>query len=100
MMLGWGLICTQAWLNMSVMSEACVIFPTSGAFIDHAARFLDPALAFALGKSTSLSSCIDILIPRQVHVNGSRGIPRWPPKVRFSVSSSPIGPMPSQPRLA
>ncbi|KAF7561396.1 hypothetical protein G7046_g2753 [Stylonectria norvegica] len=49
MYLGWGLICTQAWLNMQVMSEACVIFPTSGAFIDHAARFVDPALAFALG---------------------------------------------------
>ncbi|OKL56286.1 hypothetical protein UA08_08450 [Talaromyces atroroseus] len=49
MFLGWGLICTQAWMNMQVMSEACVIFPTSGAFIDHAARFLDPALAFALG---------------------------------------------------
>lgn len=47
--MGWGLICTQAWLNMSVMSEACVIFPTSGAFVDHAARFVDPALAFALG---------------------------------------------------
>lgn len=50
MFLGWTLICTQQWMQMQVMSEACVIFPTSGAFIDHAARFLDPALAFALGK--------------------------------------------------
>ncbi|EHY57564.1 hypothetical protein HRR83_003040 [Exophiala dermatitidis] len=49
MFLGWTLICTQQWMQMQVMSEACVIFPTSGAFIDHAARFLDPALAFALG---------------------------------------------------
>ncbi|XXH01235.1 hypothetical protein Hte_007589 [Hypoxylon texense] len=49
MFLGWGLICTQAWINMQVMSEACIIFPTSGAFVDHAARFVDPSLAFALG---------------------------------------------------
>lgn len=39
---------------MQVMSEAAVIFPTSGAFIDHAARFVDPSLAFALGKNKTL----------------------------------------------
>jgi amino acid transporter len=52
MFLGWGLICTQQWLQMQVMSEACIVFPTTGAFIDHAARFLDPALAFALGEQS------------------------------------------------
>jgi amino acid permease len=36
---------------MQVMSEACCIFPTSGAFVDHAARFVDPALGFAIGKT-------------------------------------------------
>ncbi|KAL4783777.1 AAT family amino acid transporter [Aspergillus varians] len=47
--IGWSLICAQQWVNMQVMSEAAVIFPTSGAFIDHAAGFVDPSLAFALG---------------------------------------------------
>ncbi|KUJ06915.1 AAT family amino acid transporter [Mollisia scopiformis] len=49
MFIGWTLICTMSWTVMQVMSEACCIFPTSGAFVDHAARFVDPALGFAIG---------------------------------------------------
>lgn len=50
MFIGWTLICTMSWATMQVMSEACCIFPTSGAFIDHASRFVDPALGFAIGR--------------------------------------------------
>ena len=44
---------------MQVMSEAAVVFPTSGAFIDHAARFVDPALAFALGMTSKYPSLVN-----------------------------------------
>ncbi|KAF8861817.1 hypothetical protein BDZ45DRAFT_586543 [Acephala macrosclerotiorum] len=49
MYIGWTFICTMSWTVMQVMSEACCIFPTSGAFVNHAARFVDPALGFATG---------------------------------------------------
>ncbi|RDW63769.1 AAT family amino acid transporter-2 [Coleophoma cylindrospora] len=49
MFIAWIVVCTMSTATMQVMSEACVIFPTSGAFIDHAARFVDPALGFAVG---------------------------------------------------
>lgn len=34
---------------LTVMGEAVCLFPTSGSFIDHASRFVDPALGFAIG---------------------------------------------------
>lgn len=33
---------------MNVLTEITCIFPTPGSFIDHAARFVDPAVAFAV----------------------------------------------------
>ncbi|CAK7212608.1 hypothetical protein SEUCBS140593_001560 [Sporothrix eucalyptigena] len=49
MLIGYGLICTMAMVMMNILSEAQSLFPTSGSFIDHASRFVDPALGFALG---------------------------------------------------
>lgn len=34
---------------MNILTEMTCIYPTPGSFIDHAARFVDPAAAFALG---------------------------------------------------
>ncbi|CAI7602387.1 unnamed protein product [Penicillium viridicatum] len=39
----------KAFSMMIVLSEATCIFPTPGSFIDHAARFIDPAVGFATG---------------------------------------------------
>lgn len=55
MFIAWIIVCTMSAATMQVMSEACVIFPTSGAFIDHAARFVDPALGFAVGTFSIIS---------------------------------------------
>ncbi|KAK9424555.1 putative aat family amino acid transporter protein [Seiridium unicorne] len=49
MLIGYGLVCTMAMFMMNLLSEAQCLFPTSGSFIDHASRFVDPALGFALG---------------------------------------------------
>ncbi|KAJ9149467.1 General amino acid permease [Pleurostoma richardsiae] len=49
MLIGYGLICIQAMCMMNLLSEAQCLFPTSGSFIDHATRFVDPALGFAIG---------------------------------------------------
>ncbi|CAM1508667.1 Fc.00g055150.m01.CDS01 [Cosmosporella sp. VM-42] len=49
MLIGYGLICTMAMFMMNLLSEAQCLFPTSGSFIDHATRFVDPALGFAIG---------------------------------------------------
>ncbi|KAF7547459.1 hypothetical protein G7046_g8997 [Stylonectria norvegica] len=49
MLIGYGLICTMAMFMMNLLSEAQCLFPTSGSFIDHASRFVDPALGFAIG---------------------------------------------------
>ncbi|KAL1898445.1 hypothetical protein Sste5346_003348 [Sporothrix stenoceras] len=49
MLIGYGLICTMALVMMNILSEAQSLYPTSGSFIDHASRFVDPALGFALG---------------------------------------------------
>lgn len=49
MFIGYGLICSMALATIHVLSEATCLFPTSGSFVDHAARFVDPALGFAIG---------------------------------------------------
>ena len=49
MLIGYPLICCMALCMLNVLSETSCLFPTSGSFIDHAARFVDPALAFAIG---------------------------------------------------
>ncbi|KAJ5217934.1 uncharacterized protein N7498_000033 [Penicillium cinerascens] len=47
--IGYGLICSMALAVMNVLTEHVCLFPTTGSFIDHAARFVDPALGFAIG---------------------------------------------------
>ncbi|KIW63280.1 hypothetical protein, variant 2 [Phialophora macrospora] len=49
MLIGYGLICTMAMMMLNILSEAQCLFPTSGSFIDHTSRFVDPALGFAIG---------------------------------------------------
>ena len=49
LLIGYGSICTMAMFMMNLLSEAQSLFPTSGSFIDHASRFVDPALGFAIG---------------------------------------------------
>ncbi|KAF4121705.1 hypothetical protein GMORB2_1544 [Geosmithia morbida] len=49
MLIGYGLICIMALFMMNILAEAQCLFPTSGSFIDHATRFVDPALGFAIG---------------------------------------------------
>lgn len=39
----------MALAMLTVLGEATALFPTSGSFIDHATRFVDPALGFAIG---------------------------------------------------
>ncbi|CZR66977.1 related to GAP1-amino acid transport protein [Phialocephala subalpina] len=48
-LIGYPLICVMALTMLTVMGEAVCLFPTSGSFIDHAARFVDPSLGFAIG---------------------------------------------------
>ncbi|KAK8249118.1 AAT family amino acid transporter [Phyllosticta capitalensis] len=48
-LIGWVLIALSMILALRVLSEASILFPTSGSFIDHASRFVDPALGFACG---------------------------------------------------
>ncbi|KAK8170415.1 AAT family amino acid transporter [Phyllosticta citribraziliensis] len=48
-LIGWVLIAVTMILALRVLSEASILFPTSGSFIDHASRFVDPALGFACG---------------------------------------------------
>ena len=48
-LIGYPLVCCMALSMLTVLSEAVVLFPTSGSFIDHASRFVDPALGFAIG---------------------------------------------------
>jgi amino acid transporter len=49
MLIGYGMICTMAMMMLNILSEAQCLFPTSGSFIDHTSRFVDPALGFAIG---------------------------------------------------
>lgn len=49
MLIGYSLICSMALAVMNLLSEATCIWPTSGGFIEHANRFVDPAMGFACG---------------------------------------------------
>ncbi|KAK7898018.1 hypothetical protein LTR67_004650 [Exophiala xenobiotica] len=49
MLIGYTLICSMALATMNLISESTCIWPTSGGFIEHANRFVDPAMAFACG---------------------------------------------------
>ncbi|KIW18943.1 hypothetical protein PV08_03232 [Exophiala spinifera] len=49
MLIGYTLICVMALAVMNLLSESTSVWPTSGGFIEHANRFVDPAMAFACG---------------------------------------------------
>ncbi|TVY43887.1 putative amino-acid permease [Lachnellula subtilissima] len=49
LLIAYPLICSMALSMLTVLSEATCLFPTTGSFIDHASRFVDPALGFAIG---------------------------------------------------
>ncbi|PYI09770.1 AAT family amino acid transporter [Aspergillus sclerotiicarbonarius CBS 121057] len=49
MLIGYSVVSIAVYLLMSLLTEITCIWPTSGSFIDHAARFVDPALGFAIG---------------------------------------------------
>lgn len=51
MVVGYGIVTTCVASFLQIMSEMTIAFPTSGNFIDFAARFVDPALAFAAGMA-------------------------------------------------
>lgn len=49
LLIAYPLICSMALCMLTVLAEATCLFPTTGSFIDHANRFVDPALGFAIG---------------------------------------------------
>lgn len=49
MILGYGLICTLVTAMLQTIAEMTIAFPVSGSFINYADRFVDPALAVAVG---------------------------------------------------
>lgn len=49
MLIGYPLICMMAFTMLNILSEQSCLFPASGSFIDHASRFVDPSLGFAIG---------------------------------------------------
>ncbi|RAL12674.1 AAT family amino acid transporter [Aspergillus homomorphus CBS 101889] len=49
MLIGYSIVCSAVYFLMNVLTEATCLWPTSGSFIDHATRFVDPALGFAMG---------------------------------------------------
>lgn len=51
MLIAYGLTCVLAMFMLNILSETQCLFPTSGSFIDHATRFVDPALGFAVGMA-------------------------------------------------
>lgn len=59
MLIGYTLICLMGLACMNLISEMTSIWPTSGGFINHAYRFVDPAMGFACGECrlTSYRAC-------------------------------------------
>lgn len=49
MIIGYTLVMTMVIAALQTLTEMTVAFPVSGNIIDYADRFVDPALAFALG---------------------------------------------------
>jgi hypothetical protein len=49
MLLGYGLVCTLVASMLHTIAEMTIAFPVSGNFVDYADRFIDPAMAFAVG---------------------------------------------------
>ncbi|PWY96170.1 AAT family amino acid transporter [Aspergillus sclerotioniger CBS 115572] len=55
MLIAYTIVSIAVYLLMSLLTEITCIWPTSSSFIDHAARFVDPALGFAIGISEYLA---------------------------------------------
>ena len=49
MLIAYMLVCSSVWAMLQTISEMTIMFPTSGSFVDYAARWVDPALAFGAG---------------------------------------------------
>lgn len=49
MFLAYLLVCSGVWANLQSLGEMTIAFPVSGNYIDHAGRWMDPALAFGAG---------------------------------------------------
>ncbi|SGY47921.1 BQ5605_C001g00591 [Microbotryum silenes-dioicae] len=47
--LGYSIMGLVVYSMMTALGEMCTLYPVSGAFTHYAARFVDPALGFALG---------------------------------------------------
>lgn len=45
---------------MQSLGEMSTLFPIQGAFVEHAGRFVDPALAFAIGWNYWYTNTIDL----------------------------------------
>ncbi|KAK7432955.1 hypothetical protein QQZ08_000426 [Neonectria magnoliae] len=46
--IGFGAVAIAVWILMQCVGEVTAMFPVHGGFIEHANRFVDPALSFAL----------------------------------------------------
>ncbi|KAK7562194.1 AAT family amino acid transporter [Phyllosticta citricarpa] len=57
-LIGWVLKAVTMVLALRVLSEASILFSTSGSFIDHASRFVDPALGFACAFEGAIFSIV------------------------------------------
>ncbi|KAL4763865.1 amino acid permease-domain-containing protein [Aspergillus foveolatus] len=49
MILAYFTVCIAIWAHLQTFAEMTIAFPTSGSYIDHADRWVDPALAFGAG---------------------------------------------------
>lgn len=48
-MICFFIIGVDVYFVMQSLGEMSTLFPIQGAFVEHAGRFVDPALAFAIG---------------------------------------------------
>ncbi|UZP38450.1 hypothetical protein NXS19_006266 [Fusarium pseudograminearum] len=49
MFIAYLIVCSGVWANLQTLGEMTIAFPVSGNYIDYAARWVDPALAFGAG---------------------------------------------------
>lgn len=47
-LVGFGVVGFVVWALMQSIGEVTTMFPIAGGFIEHAARFVDPAFSFAM----------------------------------------------------
>jgi amino acid transporter len=68
MVIGYGIVTTCVASFLQTMSEMTIAFPTSGNFIDFAARFVDPAWAFSAGMAEWLGMVFYLKPSHFLHV--------------------------------